>query len=274
MGGLALMAARRSWPARLRRLPLTALERVIARLGRGAGLAEIATHHVYLPALGPRSLVIDAGAHIGEFSAEIRRRTGARIVALEPVPELRSRIEPAPNLTILDGAVVGESSTAETEVEIHLSDNPQANSRDPEIARRFGARGTIRVRAWTLAALFAELGIERVALLKLDVEGAELEALETASAVTLGAIDQITVEFHDFLAGPKVAARVRAIRRRLAGFGFRSLVISAPWGHHADVLFLGPGIAVDLRARCQQAFLVGLALPLRGLIHRLRRGPA
>lgn len=273
MGGMALTAPS-SMVARARRWPLTALEAVIARWSRAAGLADLATHHVYLPALGPGALVIDAGAHLGEFAAEIRRRTGARLVALEPVPELRARIEPAPNLTILDGAIVGEQEKAIEEIEIHLSENPQANSSDPEIARRFGARGAIRVRAWTLPALLAELGSERVDLLKLDVEGAELEVLETASAATLGAIGQITVEFHDFLGGPDIAARVRAIRSRLGRFGFRALVLSAPWGHHADVLFLGPRVKVSRRARWHQSLLSTIALPLRGFIHRLRRGPS
>ncbi|HEV7670163.1 MAG TPA: FkbM family methyltransferase [Thermoanaerobaculia bacterium] len=270
---MALTAPASSWFVRVRRWPLAALGAVIARWSRAAGLADIATHHVYLPALGPEAVVIDAGANLGEFAAEIRRRTGARVVALEPVPELRSKIEPAANLAILDGAIVGERERPIGEVEIHLSENPQAHSSDPEIASRFGARGTIRVRAWTLPALLAELGIERVDLLKLDVEGAELEVLETASAETLGAIAQITVEFHDFLGDPEVAARVRAIRRRLGRFGFRALVLSAPWGHHADVLFLGPGVKVSRRARCHQALLTGIALPLRGLVHRLRRGP-
>ncbi len=259
-------------PARLRRMPLTALEAVIARLCHSAGLVEISTHHVYLPALGPRAVVIDVGAHTGEFTAEVRRRTGARVVAIEPVPGLRAQIKPAANLTILEGAIGGEP--ASPEIEIHLSDNPQANSSDPEIARRFGARGTIRVATWTLKRLQEHLGIERVDLLKLDVEGAELEVLETASPETLGAIAQITVEFHDFLGGPEVASRVRAIRRRLEGFGFYTLVLSAPWGHHADVLFLGRGAAVGRRERFYQALLRGFALPLRGLIHRLRRGPA
>ncbi len=271
---MALTAATSLWFARARRWPLTALEAVIARSSRAAGLADLATHHVYLPALGEEALVIDAGANIGEFAAEIRRRTGARVVALEPVPELRARIEPAANLTILDGALVGEDETANREVEIHLSNNPQAHSSDPEIARRFGARGAIRVRAWTLPALLAALDVARVDLLKLDIEGAELEVLETASGSTLGQIEQITVEFHDFLGGPDTAARVRAIRKRLAGFGFRALVLSAPWGHHADVLFLGPRVEISRRARRSQALLCGIALPLRGFIHRLRRGPS
>jgi FkbM family methyltransferase len=266
---LSGMAPLSSW-VRLRRTGLHTLEAAIAGELRRGGLVEIATHTAYAPPLGPRSVVIDAGAHVGEFAAAIRDRFGARVFALEPVPELRARIAQVPGLSVLDGALAGTDG----EIELHLSANPQANSADPRIAEQFGYRGTIRVRSWSLAGLMAELTLTGIDLLKLDVEGAELEVLETASAATLGAIDQITVEFHDFLGGPDVAARVRTICRRLTGFGFRVMVLSAPWGNHTDVLFLGPRVKVSRRARYHQALLAGLALPLRGLIHRLRRGSA
>ena len=69
----------------------------------------------------------------------------------------------------------------------------------------------------------------------MDIEGAEMEILETAPAELLRRARQITVEFHDFLY-PELLPRVKAIQRRLAAAGF--YVINFSQFTNGDVLFV------------------------------------
>lgn len=255
---------------RLRQHSLAALHSLIQLATRRAGLVNIASHHLYAPALGPDSTSIDAGANVGDFSRGLLDRAGGRVVALEPVPELCARMTGIAPGTALR-TVAGALTASDGQVEFHLSDNPEANSLDADISRRFGYRDSIQVRGWSLASLLAEAGLERADLLKLDIEGAELEVLEQTPQATLQAFDQITVEFHDFLDDGTSTRRILAIRQRLAGLGFRDIVLSSPWGHHADVLFLNRArIRLTSMNFISFLFLKRVALPARGLVHRWR----
>ena len=49
-------------------------------------------------------------------------------------------------------------------------------------------------------------GAERVALLKVDVEGAEIEIVEAAGAAVWARIDRVVLEFHDRIRPGSVVA--------------------------------------------------------------------
>jgi FkbM family methyltransferase len=193
-------------------------------------------------------------------------RYGCACLAVEPVPALFSRIEGGPRLKKLQLAIDGTGG----EVALHLSANPQANSLFPEIAGAYDCRETLRVTATTLDELLARERLQHVDLLKLDVEGAELRVLAMASDEALRRIGQITVEFHDLLAGSDAAGPIRAIKRRLARAGFLCLVLSKAWGHHGDVLFLNlHHHPLGWRERLNLFLLLHVTLNVRGLIHIL-----
>jgi FkbM family methyltransferase len=259
---------------RLGRRCLGAVNFALRHATQAAGLTSVASHHVYAPALGPGAFSIDAGANVGDFAHGILAAFGGRVLALEPAPELLARVSghaQQSDIRPVAGALAGTDGIAV----IHLSNNPEANSLDRRVASQFGYRGEIRVRTWSLTSLLAEAGVETADLLKLDIEGAELAVLEQAPPATLQAFAQITVEFHDFLGDRSSTDRIRAIRERMADLGFRDIVLSSPWGHHADVLFLNRSrirlLPINLMSFL---FLKHIALPLRGLIHRWRKGPA
>jgi hypothetical protein len=80
------------------------------------------------------------------------------------------------------------------------------------------------------------LGITRIDLLKLDIEGAEFDLIAATPNQILQRINQITVEFHDF----KPAFRNRELfenaRARLESIGFDCGNMA--FRTHGDVLFL------------------------------------
>ena len=90
------------------------------------------------------------------------------------------------------------------------------------------------VTVWTLGTFLAETGLQTADLLKVDIEGMELDLFEAATDVELRRFRQITVEFHDFL-WPEQTARVARVKRRLGLAGFRRIDFSLD---STDVLFV------------------------------------
>jgi hypothetical protein len=72
--------------------------------------------------------------------------------------------------------------------------------------------------------------------MKVDIEGAEIELFGTMSDDLLHRIDQITVEFHDFVPEFNLSAKVRATLERLIGLGWVPIVFSRR--DHSDVLLI------------------------------------
>jgi hypothetical protein len=57
---------------------------------------------------------------------------------------------------------------------------------------------TLSVQGLSLESIIKQSGFDRVDLLKVDIEGAEVQLLANARAELLAGINQIVIEFHDF----------------------------------------------------------------------------
>lgn len=154
----------------------------------------------------------DLGAHIGFFSLLLARR-GASVLAVEANPETVARLRrnvalnDAP-VEVVEAAVSGQSGT------VRFSARP-----GPERAQSaIRDDGTLEVRAVTLDALLAEYGVP--SFVKLDVEGAELDALLAAPQL-LAARPVIHCELH------VSAEQGDAVHRLLAEAGYR--IERRPW---------------------------------------------
>ena len=132
----------------------------------------------------PGDIVFDVGAHVGDRVAAFRR-LGARVVAVEPQPALRTTLK---LLRGWDGAVAIEPvalGRAEGKVELKLNlDNPTVSTASRDFIRAAaGAPGwkgqewtrTAVVPMTTLDALIARHGAP--AFIKIDVEGFEADVL-------------------------------------------------------------------------------------------------
>src|SRR5690606_9800142 len=86
------------------------------------------------------------------------------------------------------------------------------------LARRALFLSRVDAAVRTLSRAKRELGVARIALLKVDVEGAELDVLRGVDDADWAAIDQVLAEVHD------VDGRVAQIRALLEGHGFRVAV--------------------------------------------------
>ena len=87
----------------------------------------------------------------------------------------------------------------------------------------------------TPETLLAAVGADHVVVLKIDIEGLELELLPSLCRSVLDRIDQLTVEFHDSI-GIGSIKQVRHTIAYIASFGF--VVMRGSFFDYSDVLFL------------------------------------
>jgi FkbM family methyltransferase len=129
--------------------------------------------------------IIDVGANLGLFSLVVRERFhDRRIIAFEPVPSTFAALlanaarNSATNMECHPLAVSDRDGTARFVV----LENARANSSLETGASPQGG-DTIEIECVTLDRFVSEAGIERIALLKVDVEGFEISVFRGAADV-------------------------------------------------------------------------------------------
>jgi hypothetical protein len=132
-----------------------------------------------------------------------------------------------------------------------------------------GTVAQIEVRGCRFETLMAQNQVDHIDLLKVDIEGAEVDLFATTCDQTLKRIQQITIEFHDFC-GLISVKDVLAIRRRLERLGFYGIPFARTNG---DWLFVQPHLCGIGSIRLRFAkYIVGNAMGLgRIMRRRLRR---
>lgn len=176
--------------------------------------------------LGPGDTYLDVGGHIGLIAIAIAaRRPEARVIAFEPHPGNGARLEsnvalnPGVEVELVSAAVGGERGTAYLETGGPGSDYHHIGGSGEGGAAR--AEG-VEVPVETIDDACAERRIERVAALKLDVEGHEPHALAGAERMlSEGRIDAIVLELNDELLARSDSSAAE-ITQRLASLGYRT----------------------------------------------------
>lgn len=124
--------------------------------------------------------VLDCGAHIGAFSA-LALSNGCTVTAVEPIPSNFALLEiNAPRANLINRAITNEQF-------VHMYVDPDRNE-----LHKIADEG-IEVGGISLNELLAH----PVDLLKMDIEGAEYDALLTCRRLKW--VKQITIEYHNGL---------------------------------------------------------------------------
>jgi FkbM family methyltransferase len=185
-------------------------------------IETIHDHTVHPRYLGVQSQVLDLGANYGLFAKAITARFGCRCIAVKPSPEPFAAIAETPLISKLQAAAASKSGT----VPFHIATDSVFSSLYPtsNVVR------VIEVRAFSLPDLLDLVEARPVDLLKMDVEGAEIELLNSCPTTILQQIRQISVEFHDHC-DLTPASEVSSTLARLHKLGFFSVRMSRH-GHH------------------------------------------
>ncbi len=188
---------------------------------------RIEGHSFIRDALGSDSVVVDLGMNSGGFSVVVAEKLGCRVVAVEPDERVLDGLPEGAPIELERVAIAGRDGTA-------TIFRPEGNDATvlPELAR--GENKGVEVPALSLGTLFTRRGLDRVDLLKIDIEGAEIDVVLSTPEKLLCSVKQITIEFHDWL-NPRLAGGTRAVDRRLRELGFRRLAFSR---NTSDVLYV------------------------------------
>lgn len=167
-------------------------------------------HWVNLKKLNRGSLVVDAGACVGEFSDGLKRHVDCRVISIEPT---RASIETLKNngKEVIEGALVGRGSPKE--MTLYCFRKPTGNTVKP-ILRDYPER--YPVKTVTLDDLFKKYG--KIDFLKCDIEGSEKDLINTMTQEDADKIDQISIEFH--------YSRHNRLMKKLKKLGYKALRFS------------------------------------------------
>ncbi|MFJ9423601.1 FkbM family methyltransferase [Streptomyces sp. NPDC101249] len=205
---------------------------------------EIFTDNAYFRhgiALPPAAVVVDVGANIGMFTLRSALHSpGARIIAVEPVTELADAVALNAELYDVDATVLRTAlgrADGETDFTFYPGNSvmsgrfadpredldvlrgylltgqetPDEGGLDRLMTDRMTAR-TRRVPVTTLTSVAHTHRLDRVDLLKIDVEKAEADVLDGIDDTLWPRIDRVVLEVHDL--DGRLAAALGLLRSR------------------------------------------------------------
>jgi amino acid adenylation domain-containing protein/FkbM family methyltransferase len=194
--------------------------------------------------------VFDVGANIGLFALFASERArGVRVYAFEPIPEVfaalaanaqihgwdarlfacglaeapgTAELTYYPHATLISGRFADASAEREVVRSFVLGDLGDAGEIEPErleelLTERLESR-QVTCPLRTLSAVIAEEGVERIDLLKIDVEKSELAVLQGLAPEDWAKVRQVVIEVHD------EGGRLDLVRALLRGHGFEVAV--------------------------------------------------
>lgn len=149
-------------------------------------LSELYIHSEYFKFfdIKPGDIIIDAGANIGGFTIQAAQKTGpgGMVYAIEPdeqnIETLKRNIEhnKLNNIIIVPHALWSERCTKE----FYISNRPGEHTLMNYDNELFSEGKKVTIQCDTLDNMMKNLDVERVNYLKMDIEGAEIEALKGA----------------------------------------------------------------------------------------------
>jgi FkbM family methyltransferase len=173
----------------------------------------------YQPTLG--NIVFDLGTHIGIYALNASRLVGSKgnVYAFEPEPDNFALLRRNMVLNKTSNITVSNNAVSSRQGKLALYMDPR-NTGAHSVRCKDGKTGSIFVSSITLDEIMKVYPVKEINLLKIDVEGHELEVLKGAESF-LGICDNIAMEKHERIRGP----RNEQISGILEKYGFRTEIV-------------------------------------------------
>ena len=175
-------------------------------------------------------VVVDAGARIGTFTTKASRSVGSagRVIAIEPEPRSYALLCKNIEANQLNNVIPIQKMlwSAAQPLELNLSGNAAAHSAYCD--GFYGSTGeTLACEAATLDSILEGVGVGRVDFVKMDIEGAEIEALKGMSSLLRSGAELAIAAYHPVNGTPSHSILIPQLER--LGFNpiFREGIVRA-----------------------------------------------
>lgn len=181
----------------------------------------------YLRQICPGDVVVDAGAFTGDFTVWASRKAGpsGRVLAFEPDPRNLMRLQA--NLRgEIDNVAIIEKGLWSSEGEISFRSGTQGFTSGAASLSPLSPGQDLVVQVTRLDMELQRCGVDRINFLKMDIEGAELEALEGCRHTLQQSDAYVCVASYHMVDGEPTSRRVEQLLR---SYGYQSV---SGFNHH------------------------------------------
>ncbi len=159
-------------------------------------------------------IVLDCGANVGVYVRDALDSGAKVVVAIEPAPENVECLRRNFVTEIASGRViVYPKGVWDKDDFLTLNVDPNNSAADSFLIQREGSQAVQKVPLTTIDKLAAELKLERVDLIKMDIEGAEPKALDGATGTIKRFKPRLTISAYHAPDHPRLLPeKIRALR--------------------------------------------------------------
>lgn len=197
-------------------------------------------NHSFFGRFDGGSVVVDMGAHTGDFACSFSEKYPfSKIYVVEANPKLmksmRERFGKDKRIILLNNLIGSEDKN----VKFYLREPTISSSIEPVLPNKPQFDNIVKkicCKMISFDKFCRQNGIKKIDLLKMDIECAEWDIFDKFTKNEYGMIDQITVEFHDFI-DKKFLKRTHDSIKHLKSLGY-SFTYKSKWGmKYFDCLF-------------------------------------
>ena len=159
----------------------------------------------YLPKKG--DIVIDAGSFIGQFTVAASRLVGdkGKVIAIEPDPFNRTNLKKTIKANKLHNVIIISKGLSDKQNNIGWSVGGIVSKR--------GKSKIFTIKTTTLDNIFEKLKLKNVELIKMDIEGAEIEAMNGAKEL-LKHTKNLAIASYHIIKGKKTCFEIEKILKK------------------------------------------------------------
>lgn len=184
------------------------------------GLHEYRAARAFCRLLHEGAVVVDAGAHVGQYTLLAARRVGpgGKVYAFEPLPDTRRRLRENVALNDFNNVAVVGAALSDRDGTTRIAAGELGNTGSAALVDE----GGIEVECRRLDTVVPE----RVDVLKLDVEGYEAEVLAGAERTLAASRPAVLFEVND----DRASELLRGLGYRLYSLGEDGALVDLPAG--------------------------------------------
>ena len=187
------------------------------------GVSFLQPNYIFFGKFNKDSTIIDVGCgYLAEFSEYLINKFDLKVFAVDPTKKHSDNLKDIEkkypnNFTHFPFAISKDNGT----ITFHETLDNESGSVLKEHANVLRDRTReYNVETKNLKTLVADLKLKKIDLLKLDIEGAEYELLESVEKEDLAPFDQIFIEFHHVAVKKYSSKDTKRIVKKIHDFGF------------------------------------------------------